>query len=44
MDCQVTRLEGRFFTVRFIDNAGQIPLVETGLAIIPDVDEYEVVG
>ena len=30
--------------VRFIDSAGQIHLVETGLALIPGVDEYEIVG
>jgi len=27
-----------------IDSAGQIHLEETGLALIPGVDEYEVVG
>ena len=27
-----------------IDTAGQIPLEETGIAILPDVDEYEVNG
>ena len=30
-------------TVRFIDSAGQIHLEETGLALIPGVDEYEIV-
>ena len=44
MDWQAKRLEGKVFTVRFIDSAGQIHLVETGLALIPGVDEYEVVG
>ena len=28
---------------RFIDSAGQIHLEETGLALIPGVDEYEIV-
>ena len=37
------RLEGKIFTVRFIDSAG-IHLVETGLALIPGVDQYEIVG
>ena len=28
---------------RFIDSAGQIHLEETGIALIPGVDEYEIV-
>ena len=44
MDWQAKRLEGKIFTVRFIDSAGQIHLVETGLALIPRVDQYEVVN
>ena len=32
-----------FFTVRFIDSAGQIHLEETGIALIPGVDEYKIV-
>ena len=43
MDWQAKRLEGKIFTVRFIDSAG-IHLEETGIALIPGVDEYEVVG
>ena len=43
MDWQAKRLEGKVFTVRFIDSDGQIYLVETGLALIPGVDEYEIV-
>ena len=31
------------FVHRFIDSAGQIHLEETGLALIPGVDEYEIV-
>ncbi len=42
MDWQAKRLEGKVFTVRFIDSAGQIHLEETGLALIPGVDEYEI--
>ena len=44
MDWQAKRLEGKVFTVRFIDSSGSIHLQETGLALIPGVDEYEVVG
>jgi hypothetical protein len=44
LDWQEKRVNGKFFTVCFIDSAGQIHLVETGLALIPGVDEYEVVG
>ena len=40
---QAKRLEGKVFTVRFIDSAGQIHLEETGIALIPGVDEYEIV-
>ena len=43
MDWQAKRLEGKVFTVRFIDSAGQIHLEETGIALIPGVDEYKIV-
>ena len=43
MDWQAKRLEGKVFTVRFIDSDRQFYLVETGLALIPGVDEYEIV-
>ena len=43
MDWQAKRLEGKVFTVRFIDSAGQIHLEETGLALLPGVDEYKIV-
>jgi hypothetical protein len=43
MDRQAKRLEGKVFTVRFIDSAGQIHLEETGIALIPGIDEYEIV-
>ena len=42
MDWHATRLEGKVFTVRFIDSVGQIHLEETGLALLPGVDEYEI--
>ena len=43
MDWQEKRLEGKVFTVRYIDSVGQIHLEETGLALIPGVDQYDVV-
>ena len=43
MDWQAKRLEGKVFTVRFIYSAGQIHLEETGIALLPSVDEYEIV-
>ena len=43
MDWQAKRLEGKIFTVRFIDSTGHIHLEETGLALIPGVDENEIV-
>ena len=43
MDWQAKRLEGKVFTVRFIDSTGQIHLEETGLALIPGVDVFEIV-
>jgi len=43
MDWQASRVNGKVFTVRFVDSMGQIHLVETGLALIPGVDEYEVI-
>ena len=42
MDWQAKRLEGKVFTVRFIDSVGQIHREETGIALIPGVNEYEV--
>ena len=44
MDWQAKRLEGKVFTVRFIDSAGQIHLEETGIALLPGVDESEING
>ena len=44
MDWQARQLNGKIFTVRYVDSTGQIHLEETGIALIPDVDEYEVVG
>ena len=41
-DWQATRMNGKICTVRLIDSIGQIHLQEYGLAVIPGVDEYEV--
>ena len=40
MDWPAKRLEGKIFTVRFIDSAEQIHIEETGIALFPGVDEY----
>ena len=42
MDWQAKRLEGKVFTVRYIDSAGMIHLEETGIALLPGVDEFEI--
>jgi hypothetical protein len=43
MDWQARQLNGKIFTVRYVDSTAQIHLEETGIALIPDVDRYEVV-
>ena len=40
-DLQARQMNGRVVTVKFIDDIGQIHLEESGLALIPGVDEYE---
>lgn len=42
-DLQARQMNGRVVTVNFIDDADQIHLVESGLALIPKVDEYVLV-
>ena len=42
MDWQAKRLEGKVVTVRYIDSAGMIHLEETGIALLPGVDEFEI--
>ena len=39
-DWQVRELNGQTYTISFIDSAGQIHLEETGLALIPGVDDF----
>ena len=41
-DWQATRMNGKICTVRLIDSIGQIHIEESGLALSPDLDEYEV--
>jgi hypothetical protein len=43
MDWQARQLNGKIFTVRYVDSQHQIHLEETGIALIPGVDQYEVV-
>lgn len=38
---QARMMAGRVVTVKFIDDLGQIHLEESGLALIPGVDAYE---
>lgn len=40
-DLQARLMAGRIVTVKFIDNLGQIHLEESGLALIPGIDEFE---
>ena len=40
-DHQARMMNGRVVTVKFIDGIGQIHLEESGLALIPGTDEYE---
>ena len=40
-DLHAQAMSGKIVTVSFIDDAGQIHLEESGLALIPGVDEYE---
>ena len=41
-DTQATRYAGRIGTVEFIDSIGQLHGTWGGLAIIPEVDEFEI--
>lgn len=42
-DHQAAAMAGRVVTVDFIDGIGQIHLKESGLALIPGVDMYELI-
>ena len=39
-DWQARKLNGQTLTISFIDSAGQIHLEETGLALIPGIDDF----
>ena len=39
-DLQARKMDGKVVTVKFIDDMGQIHLEESGLALIPGVDEF----
>jgi hypothetical protein len=39
-DHQARMMAGRVVTVKFVDDLGQIHLEESGLALIPGIDEY----
>ena len=43
-DLQARRMNGRMVTVNFIDGIGQIHVKESGLALIPGLDEFVPVG
>lgn len=40
-DIQVRKMDGMVVTVKFVDDKGQIHIEESGLALIPGLDEYE---
>lgn len=42
-DYQARNLDGKVVTVSFVDDIGQIHVEESGLALIPGVDTYEVI-
>ena len=43
-DAQATLMSGREVTVKLIDDRGQIHLKESGLALIPGLDDFEVIA
>lgn len=42
-DFQSRNLDGKVVTVSFVDDIGQIHVEESGLALIPGVDTFEVI-
>jgi len=42
-DYQAAQMNSKIVTVKFIDGIGQIHLEESGLALIPGLDDYELV-
>jgi hypothetical protein len=43
-DWQAARMNGVVATVDYVDSAAQIHLEGYGLAVIPGVDKYEIIG
>lgn len=43
-DTQATQMNGNIYTIDYIDDMGQIHLLESGLAVIPEVDKFIKVG
>jgi len=42
-DPQACKMIGHIYTVKFIDDAGNIWLDGSGISLLPDVDRYEIV-
>lgn len=42
-DWAATKMNGQTYMVDFVDDAGQIHVYGSGLAIIPEADEFEIV-
>ena len=42
-DWAAAKMNGQTYMVEFVDDAGQIHVYGSGLAIIPEADEFEVV-
>lgn len=42
-DFQARSLDGKIVTVSFVDDIGQIHVEESGLALIPGFDTYDVI-
>lgn len=42
-DWQASKMNGSICTVSFVDDAGQIHLEESGLALIPEIDEFIII-
>ena len=43
-DRQASRMNGVIGVIDYIDSAGQVHLEGHGLALIPGLDEYEIIG
>ena len=43
-DTQAMQMNGNIYTIDYVDDMGQIHLLESGLAVIPEVDKFIKVG